>query len=162
MSPTLVTASCIAAEMTAGSSASWASRRRGAVWAIGSVFFARAVAPDATDLRAAGAELFFEPLEATIQVVAAVHHRLAPRRKAGDHQADRGPKVRGHHLCAIQRVYASHPRLAALHRDVRAKAGQFGGVHEAVLEDGLPDDGLAVCQAHQRHALRLHVARAVP
>ena len=41
--------------------------------------------------------------------------------------------------------------------DVGAHAGQFLGVHEAVFENRLDDDGDAFGLGHQRHVLRLQV-----
>src|SRR6185312_628096 len=139
MSPTLATASCMAAEMIARSSMSWANSRSGAVAAMGSVLVALAVALDATDVRAAGCELLLQSLEAAVEVVDAVDHRLAARRETCDHQAHRGAQVGRHHLGALQRRHAAHPRLAPLHDDVGAHASQFRRVHEAVLEDSFLD-----------------------
>src|SRR5579862_2533034 len=131
MSPTLATASCIAAEITARSSASWASSRSGAVAAITSVLVTLAVALDAADLGSAGAELLLKPLEPAIEVVDAIDHRLALRGQARDHQAHRGPQVRRHDLSPFQGGDAANPRLAALHRNVRPQPRQFRRVHEA-------------------------------
>src|SRR3569623_1327312 len=157
MSPTFATASCNATEMMARSSASWASRRSGAGLAAMSLVLVLPVTFDATDLGATGPQLLFQTLEPAIQMIDPVDHRLAARRQAGDHQADGGAQVGRHPLGAFQRIDAARPRLAALHRDLGAHARQFRHVHEAVLEDGLPNDAFALGEAHQGYELRLQI-----
>src|SRR5437899_6758424 len=134
MSPTLATASCMAAEMIARSSASWASRRSGAVRAIESVLAALSVALDAADLGPAGAEFLLQPLEPAVEVIDPVDHGLAARREACDHQAHGGPEICRHDLGALKRADAPHPGLPALHADVGAQPRQLRHVHEAVRE----------------------------
>jgi hypothetical protein len=90
-------------------------------------------------------------------MIDAVDHRLALGRKPGEDQADAGAQVGGHDRRALQRLDPRHPGGAALDVDPRAHAGQFGRMHEAILEDPLLQHALPVGQRQQRHHLRLKV-----
>src|ERR1700730_17500469 len=98
-----------------------------------------ALARDALECGAAGAELLFQPLEAAVEVVDAIDDRLPLRREAGDDQRNRGAQVGRHHRRAAQPLDAADNGGVAIELDMRAEASKLLHVHETVLEDGLLD-----------------------
>src|SRR5262245_25985496 len=111
------------------------------------------------DLRADRAQFLFYFLVPAIDVIDAVDQGLAFSRESGQDQRGRGAKVGGDQLRAGQTGRAVNVYAAAVDSHVRAQAHQFGGVHEAVLEDRLGDHRIAFGLRHERHVLRLHVGR---
>src|SRR5579871_898573 len=61
-----------------------------------------ALARNARDVGAAGAELLFQPLEAAVEMVDAIDDRLPLRREACDYQRDGGAQIGRHHRRAAQ------------------------------------------------------------
>ena len=71
------------------------------------------LAREPNDVARTGAPTSLQPLEATIEVVNAIHRRLALGREAGDNQAHRGAQVGRHHRGADAAADAARPpRLA--------------------------------------------------
>jgi hypothetical protein len=90
-------------------------------------------------VRAAGGQLFLEPLEAAVEMVDAVDHGLAFRGEAGDDQRDRGAQIGRHHRRAAQLGVPSTSRFRRRAVIFARRAGQLLHMHEAVLEDRLGD-----------------------
>src|SRR5690606_34901933 len=86
----------------------------------------RSVAAHTLHLRADREELFFQPFIAAIEVIEAVHLRLALSRKARDHQAHRSAQIGGHDFGPRQSRYAVNHRGPARSFDVRTHAIEFG------------------------------------
>ena len=100
----------------------------------------------APTMSAPQAESFsFQPLEAAIQVVDALHHCLAPaprgRRSRGSPRRARRPPPPVRRSSPIHHpARAPHPPCTEMSAPMRASSGS---VHEAVLEDGLADHAFA-------------------
>ena len=109
------------------------------------------------DLGADAGELFFQPLEAAIQMIDAIDDRFAFRRQPGQHEADGGAQIGGHHRRAFQSSAPRHGGDVAFDPDIGAHAQEFRDMHEAVLEDRFLDMGSAVGRRHQRHELCLQI-----
>ena len=92
-------------------------------------------------------------------MIDAVDQGFAFRRQSGQDQRGRGPKVRGDQLRAGQTGRAMNVHAVAVDSHLRAQAHQFGGMHEAILEDRLGDHRIAFGLRHERHVLSLHVGR---
>src|SRR5581483_3326331 len=90
-------------------------------------------AADALDRGAAGAELVLEALEAAVEMIDAVHHRLAFGGERGDDQRHRGAQIRRHHRRALQLLDALDGGGLAIEMNARAEPRQLLHVHEAVL-----------------------------
>eukprot|EP01022_Parablepharisma_sp_SALTPOND_P017907 TRINITY_DN290_c1_g1_i2.p1 TRINITY_DN290_c1_g1~~TRINITY_DN290_c1_g1_i2.p1 ORF type:complete len:1623 (-),score=570.02 TRINITY_DN290_c1_g1_i2:20056-24924(-) len=128
-------------------------------WVMMSAFLDSGNLLDALDIGTDGRQLGFHAVIATVEVVDALHHRLALGSQAGDHQRGRRAQVGGHHRRADELVHAGDDGGIAFHVDGRAQAIQFLYMHVAVLEDGLGDMAGAFGDAVHRHELRLHVGR---
>src|SRR4051794_3089534 len=61
----------------------------------------KALPADPFDRGAAGGELVFEPLEAAVEMIDAVHHGLAFGSKRGDDERHRGAEIGRHHRGAF-------------------------------------------------------------
>src|SRR6185295_6256235 len=86
------------------------------------------------DLGAAGGKLVLQLLEAAVEVIDAVHQRLAFRGEPGDHQGHRGPEVGRHDGCASQPLYAFHGGFLPIEVNIGAEPRQLLHVHETVFE----------------------------
>src|SRR5690606_16545443 len=160
MSPTLSTASCANAASTRRSSASSAriaSAASGPASAKRASFGMGRPLLDPLDIRADTAQLAHDLLIAAVEMVDAADDGFALGGKPGKDQADAGAQVGGHHRGAAQLFHAGDAGVAAVDLDLRAHPRQFGGVHEAVLENGFLQLAGALGGAEQRHHLRLQV-----
>src|SRR3954453_4649766 len=92
----------------------------------------RALVADALDRRAAGRQLFFQPLKAAVEMIDAVDHGLAFGGKPRDDQGYRGAQVGRHHGRAPQHGGAVDGRGFAVERDFCTEPRQLLHVHEAV------------------------------
>src|SRR5262245_25696029 len=155
MSPTLRRASCIWTEMTARSSASSAPSFNSSIQAP----LPRGSTANAFDICPASGELALQGLEAAVEMIDAVQHRLAMGGQSSDDQRDRGPQIGGHHLGSGQLIDAADERSVAVQRDVGPQPRQLLHMHEAVLEDGLANGRYAPRPGHQRHELSLEIGR---
>src|SRR6185437_7171984 len=114
---------------------------------------------DALDLGAELRQLLLDRLVAAVYVIDPLHVRTAFGDQSSEHQARRGPEVRGHDRCGGEAVDAADDRRIALETDLRAKPTHLEHVHEAVLENRLDDGADAVRHRVERRKLRLHVGR---
>ena len=73
-------------------------------------------------------QLGFQFLEAAIEVVDAVHRSFAFSRQARDDEADGGPQVCRHYGRAVEAINAGDNGFVAMHRDLCAKAREFGEI----------------------------------
>ncbi len=90
------------------------------------------------------AELLNEALIPAVEVMDGGHHGVAIGDKSGHHESRTDTQIGRGDLGSGESVHAVHHRMMALHTDVRAHANELGGEHEAVLEDVLRNDGIAV------------------
>ena len=79
---------------------------------------------DAFDRRAAADEFVFETLEAAVEVIDAVDHRLAFGSESGDDQRHRGAQVGRHHRRALQAVDALDGGGLPVELNARAETAQ--------------------------------------
>src|SRR5580698_1560429 len=85
-----------------------------------------------SDVGPAGAELLFEALETAVEVIDAIDDGLPFRRKAGDHERNRGAQVGRHHGRAAQAFDAADHGRVAVELDLSAEASELLHVHEPV------------------------------
>src|SRR5215467_16384149 len=102
-------------------------------------FKSTTLSAETLDRGAAGRELVFQPLEATVEVIDAVDNRLALGSKRGDDERDRSAQIGGHHRRALERAHTLDGSAFAVELDMGAEPHQLLHMHETVLEDGLGD-----------------------
>ena len=124
---------------------------------MGGLLQAAALGNAAEDAGAQSAEFFLHPDVSPIQMVDAVHDRLALRGESGQDERRGGPEIARHDRRSRQASRALHDRPASLQADSRAHAHELGHVLESILEDRLCDRGDPVHASRQGHPLRLQV-----
>ncbi len=123
---------------------------------VGSLLAADAVA-DTFDLRAQAAQLDLHGVIAAVEVIDAVDHGFAFSRQRRHHQAGRGAKVGRHDGGTRELRHAMHHAGVTVDIDLRTQPHELLHMHKAILENGFCHARSAVCQAVDRHELRLHI-----
>src|SRR5262245_54332121 len=100
ISPTRTSASCMWVEITARSSASRAPSFKSSIQAP----LPRDSPAYAFDISPASGKLALERLEAAVEMIDTVEHRLTMGGQGSDHERDRGAKIGSHDLGTVQLI----------------------------------------------------------
>ena len=102
-------------------------------------------------------KLLLDAFVAAVEVIDPRHPRLALGGQPGEDEADAGAQIRRHDGGALQRLDAGDGGRTAVNLDPGAHADEFGGVHEAVLEDALLEVADPLGKGEERHHLGLEI-----